>query len=274
MAIDDLFERDLETFINDNTDPDALWLLLHIPKTAGSSLSAELDLLMPPYRNIHLLDEHYRRTDLTGERFWAQLDPMIEAMIAEDADVHFRSASGHMWMRQANMIRDAIGRTKIFTFLRNPVRRIVSDYNYQGSQQHPAWEEFVTNYPTIEAYIENPAEHNKIYKYLRRTMDEPVDELIARVRREFAFVGLVEMYPLSFNVLTRLFGLNHLPSQRVRTGRPDYQEISPEARARIIELNSLDLAIYEPFHAVMVAQRAAWQDLITADPGEVVAAEA
>ena len=270
MAIEDLFQNDLETFIKINAAPDALWLLLHIPKTAGSSLSAELNALMPPYRNIHLLDEHYRRTDLTGDRFWAQLDPMIEAMIADDAQIRFRSASGHMWMRQANMIRDAIDRTRLFTFLRNPVRRIVSDYNYQGSAEHPAWEEFVQNFPTIEDYIENPAEHNKIYKYLRLQPDEPVDDLIARVRREFAFVGLVEMYPLSFNVLTRLFGLNHLPTQRVRTGRPDYEEVSPAARARIVELNSLDLAIYDHFHAVIVRHRDAWQALNAADPGEAV----
>ncbi len=268
MPVKDLQAMDLESFVKANAAPDALWLLLHIPKTAGSSLSAELNTLMPPYRNIHLSQEHYLRTDLTGEQFWAQLDPVIETMIADDRTEHFRSASGHLRMRQANMIRDAIRRTKLFTFLRNPVRRIVSDYNYQRTDQHPAWQEFTANFPTLDAYVENEAEHNKMYKYLRAPLDEPVPDLIERVESEFDFVGIVEMYPLSFNILSRLFGFNYLPSQRLRTGRVEYEDVAPALRERIAEVNDLDLAIYEHFHGLMLQHRAAWQALIEADPGQ------
>lgn len=271
MPVKDLQAVDLQSFIAANAAPDALWVLLHIPKTAGSSLSAELNSLMPPYRNIHLLEEHYRRTDLIGDQFWAQLDPVIEAMIADDRTEHFRSASGHLRMRQANIIRDAIPRTKLFTFLRSPVRRIVSDYNYQRSEQHPAWEEFSAKFPTLDVYVENAAEHNKMYRYLQTPLDECAQDLIERVEREFTFVGIVEMYPLSFNILTRLFGLNYLPSQRLRTGRAEYEDVPLALRERIAEVNDLDLALYEHFHGLLLQHRAAWQSLIEADPGQGLA---
>lgn len=266
MPAADLSTHDLRTYLANNADPNALWVFVHIPKTAGSSLSQELRAVIPPYRNICLTDDQYRRTDLVGTEFWDQLIPPIEAMLIQNAKKPFRSVSGHMFARHVEIIRKAVDRARLFTFLRNPIRRFVSDYNYQRSELHPSSEAFVARYPSIETYVDQCGEHNKMHEYLSIARDEPVDELISRVQEQFAFVGLVEMYPLSFNVLMRLFGENYLPTQRIRIGEPAYESVAPSVRERIAELNALDHAIYDHFHGMMMRHRSAWQELIAAEP--------
>lgn len=263
MAVRDLGDCELGTFIERNRAPDALWLLLHIPKTAGSSLAAELNALRPPYRNIHLHDEHYLRTDLGGDAFWAQLDPAIDAMIADDRRARFRSASGHMTMRQALRIRSAIERTRLFTFLRDPVKRVISDYRYQRSTQHPAHREFAAAHPTIHSYI-GTADRNKMFSHLSLAPREPVDEVIGRAAETFAFVGLVEMYPMSFNLLSRLFGADAMPQRHERVAPQDAGselELTNDLLTRIGELNALDVAIYAHFVKLMRRHREDWLKL-------------
>lgn len=259
MTINRLAEVDLRAFVHESADPAALWFFLHVPKTAGSSISAELNELVAPYRNVHLEEAHYRRTDLTGEAFWAQLDGAIDRMIADDRTMRFRSASGHMLAPQAERIRAAIPRTKLVTFVRDPVARVVSDWRYQRTPQHPAHEEFRARYPRLEDYVD-AAERNKVYLHLALSRSEPVEALIERVAATFAFVGVVELYDMSFNTLMRLAGVDAMPRRHERVA-PEGAEIDAALRAAIAERNGHDAAIFRHFHALLARHYASWLGL-------------
>lgn len=265
MPIGRLHCDDLETFIADEAAPDALWFFLHVPKTAGSSLSAELRRLRPPYRNIHLSEADYR-TGLAGAAFWAQLEPHIDQMLADHARVGYRSASGHLLGPQARRLVAAVPGARIFTFLRNPVDRVVSDYRYQRSPAHPAHAAFAAAHPTIDSYLATPDGADKMYHHLRLAPDEPVEALIARLEATFAFVGIVEMYPFSFNVLTRLFGDDRMPLHRERTTSAATAPVAltPELRERIRDRNRRDGAIYWHFHDLLMRHRDPWRARIAA----------
>ena len=97
------FQRDpLSDFIERNQDPNNLWLFLHIPKTAGSSLSAEIARVMQPYRNIHV---DYKNTDIPPR---LQKQSVVDRFIADAQSLSFRSASGHIMMQHAQQVRTAI----------------------------------------------------------------------------------------------------------------------------------------------------------------------
>lgn len=262
MPIQRLAEVDLKNFIAESADPAALFLFLHVPKTAGSSISAELNALASPYRNIHLDEAHYRRTDLTGAAFWAQLDGAIETAIAADREAPLRSASGHMLAAQAERIRAAIPRTKLTTFVRDPVDRVVSDYNYQRTERHPAHGEFRARYPRLEDYVE-AAERNKVFLHLSLGPDEPVPALIARVEREFAFVGVVELYEMSFWILMQLLGVAARPRFRERTGAADAPDAPVDAamRTAIATHNAADAAIFRHFYGLLARHYASFLTL-------------
>lgn len=259
MPMSRLAQADPDAFVAANRSPDALWLFLHIPKTAGSSLSAELNEHVPPYRNIHLSEAEYRRTDLTGRAFWAQLDRAVDSLLADEPAAHFRSASGHMLAHQAERIRAAIPRTRLVTFVRDPVSRVVSDYRYQRSAMHPAHVEFAARYPRLGDYVE-AAERNKMYSHLSLFDDEPVDALIARVAATFAFVGAVELYEMSFDLLMRLVGVQAEPRHHERVGEHDEREeaLDEAMEAAILARNDADAAIFRHFYSLLVRHHPGW----------------
>lgn len=262
MPIARLADADLATFIGESADADALWLFLHVPKTAGSSLSAELDALLPPYRNIHLSDEEYR-SGAVGRAFWGQLDRAVAALIEDDRSGRFRSASGHLLAEQAERIRAAIPRTRLVTFVRDPVARVVSDYRYQRTPLHPAHAAFSARYPRLADYV-GTAERNKMFHHLALDPAEPVDEVIARVGATFAFVGAVELYAMSFNVLMRLAGVDAMPQRRERVAGADDDVGAVDAtmRAAIAERNAADAAIFAHFHALLERHHARWLGMV------------
>ena len=53
VAFGDIVQGSLQDFVNANRFDTELCVFIHIPKTAGSSLSTELDRMRPPYHNIH-----------------------------------------------------------------------------------------------------------------------------------------------------------------------------------------------------------------------------
>ena len=55
MSFGDITANGLDAFISANRFADELCIFIHIPKTAGSSLSTELDRMRPPYHNLSLI---------------------------------------------------------------------------------------------------------------------------------------------------------------------------------------------------------------------------
>lgn len=259
MPLGDLLHGDASRYLDQNRDaPGALWLFLHIPKTAGSSFRAELAARLQPERNIVV--------DYTDQSlpFHQRLDSAV-AQFADGMD-GVRFASGHIFRTHATTIGARHPDLRIVTMLRHPVARVVSDYRYARTPEHPPYEDFIREFPTFEDYLHSPASQNKIHEFLRSAPDDPVEQVIADVEQRFTFLGIAEMYYLSCRVLFSLLGDGAGPTRYERRTRPsdDNRIDNLEALTPLIrELNDHDIAIYDHFHQLLKLRR---EDILRALP--------
>ncbi|HEX4872250.1 MAG TPA: sulfotransferase domain-containing protein [Nevskiaceae bacterium] len=235
-------------------DPSALWLFLHIPKTAGSSFRAELANRLKPEANIAV--------DYTeAERpFHERLQAAVDGFRQAHAEQRHRFASGHIQAHHAAQIAADEPRLRLITMLRDPVARVVSDYRYQRTPAHPPHRSFIEQYPDFASYVRSPASQNLIHHYLRRSPEDSAEQVIEQVERDFTFVGITEMYYLSCRILFRLLGINEPPSvyeRRTEASEANQIDDLEALTAEIRALNDKDLTIYRHFHTRLKAQRTA-----------------
>jgi hypothetical protein len=231
--------------------PPPLWLFVHVPKTAGSSLATELAALLPPYRSIHI--DHTDRSRPAQERY----DEVTEAFLLLQAREPCRVASGHVQFRQWRRIQEAVPGTGLITMLREPVARLVSDYLYQRSPMHPLAEEVRARIPDFAAFVELKGQRNRIARHLlppRIALDGDVERGLKFLRDRYAFIGVQERYELGFRALTAMLsGVPRAPAgerKRANDGAAAEKAVVTEAlrdpslQARIAELNAFDLAVH------------------------------
>jgi hypothetical protein len=190
-----------------------LWLFVHIPKTAGSSLTTELAEFLRPSQNIHI-----DRTDSTRS-YNQRYDDAVTDFIAEAKQRRFRFASGHIIEEHTARIRNAVPDVRMITMLRQPVSRVVSDYRYQRTPMHPTHEEFKKKMPTLAHYVAQLGESNKMTRHLvPKTIIATGDgqACVNFVMQNYEFVGLQEMYPICFQTLTTLVGNPSVPTVKKR----------------------------------------------------------
>ncbi|WP_185209213.1 sulfotransferase family 2 domain-containing protein [Sphingomonas sp. NBWT7] len=259
VSFGDIETGGLRDFLVADRFVDQLCVFIHVPKTAGSSLSAELARMRAPYHNIH------RRYFHGGDTVtFSSLEEEIDTIIDSGALAAARSCSGHFTWDQAAPIRAARPDARFFTFLRDPVQRVISDYRYSRTPTHPTYRETIARFPTIESYVEARETQDKMARFLLPGDVRDRDAIEAFLTSRYAFVGLLEMYPLSFNILSRLLGENLLPSEhRRRTENTGDNEVAdtPELRAFILDHNKRDRDLYVAAHRRLLAIRDEWRTL-------------
>lgn len=223
-----------------------LWLFVHVPKTAGSSMHAEISAILRPDANIHI-----DYTD-TSKPYHVLLDEAVTRFIEAHRAAPYRFATGHIVARHIDTIVGAVPALRLFTTLRHPVARLVSDYRYQRSAMNVARDAFISNTPDFDTYIARKHVHNKIATALvpRPIIDAGDTEAgVRHVLDRFAFVGLQEMYPICLRALTTLMGAPRAPEARVRINdEPDNRvDLTPELEAELKRLNSFDMALHQEF---------------------------
>jgi|SRR5579871_6707517 len=255
MAFCSFASLNLDEFIEKESAPDDLWIFIHIPKTAGSSFASELSELRRPYRNIHVdYEDKTTPHDL-------KLDRAVDQFIQDNRTTQFRACSGHFTMRHVLRLRQTIPRSRVISILRNPVERVISDFRYARTPAHPPYKEVIKEFPTIEAYVDAPASQNKMFKFLSPDPDIRMAELFDFLDESVSFIGLMEMYPMSFNIVMRLFGLNQLPTSHKRKTEPTkHNQVirTPELLARIKEANARDFAIFRFVKERLLLRREQW----------------
>jgi hypothetical protein len=244
-----LFSGRFEAWVEEAAPP-PLWLFVHVPKTAGSSLGAEIGAALPPWRNLAI--DHLDRSRPAPARY----DSVVEAAIADHAAAPFRFASGHLQQRHVARLVAGIPGTRVFTLLREPVARLVSDYLYQRSPLHPLAEEVRRRVPNFDAFLELPGQRNRAARHLvPAAVLEAGDAqtAIAHLEAHYAFVGVQERYALGFRALCALLRIPHrAPTARVRVNEAAAEErdairarlADPALAARIAAAQALDLALY------------------------------
>lgn len=253
MPVTQLLDGDLDAYFRDEADkPDSLWIFHHIPKTAGSSFRSELARRLEPNTHIRL-DYSKKNRDLHQ-----LLDESTAEFLELASNQKLRFASGHLRWRQIVRIDEAIPSVKWITMLRDPVARMISDYRYSRTPLHAEHRDVIAKYPRFEDYLDDPVNHDRMWRYLFRPPNEPVEELIARLDRDYSFVGTVELYSLCCRILFRLIGDEALPSlhqRKTESLADNHIPNLPELLPRVASCNQKDLRIYEHFSGRLEALR-------------------
>ena len=241
MPLRTLFDGGYDAYREENRDRGDSWFFLHIPKTAGSSFRAELAAMLRPNHNVHAYDG-------SDDPFPVRRRRAVDAFVEAGRTIPFRFASGHVPLELLAPIRRSSSPPKIFTMLRDPVSRVISDFRYQSTREHPDHQAFRVRCPTIEAYLEAPGERDKMMRFLAPRQGASVAETVNHVLDTFAFVGSMETYDASFAVMMDLLDSDRAPSAYLRRTEPE--DAIPVVRhaaleERIRASNADDVALYD-----------------------------
>jgi hypothetical protein len=262
MAFGSLEQQSLGEFLTAERAPDSLWIFVHVPKTAGSSIASEMLKARPPYRNIEV-DLH----DHTSS-YWEAMGDLVGSFLSDPEISAISSCSGHFDMNCVARIKSARPASRAFSFVRHPVARVISDYRYQRTPAHPPYRDVIERYPDIYSYLDSPDERDKTAQLLAPGLST-ASEVIDFVDSSFSFLGAVEMYPMSFNILSRLWGLNLMPTRHERRteSNADNEVLLDDRLSReIIERNELDIALYRHVRSRLETRRPEWKAMIDESP--------
>jgi hypothetical protein len=239
-----LFAGDFERYFAEAGRGVSLWVFVHVPKTAGSSVEQDLATFMKPFANVHV---DYTDTSKPHQKL---LDEAVERFLARHREKPYRMAAGHLRSRHTELLRAAIPGVRCFSMLRDPIKRLISDYRFQRSRQNVASEVFVATTPDFATYVARKHVHNKAALALvPRPIVEAGDIGAAteHLMRNYAFVGLQEQYPLCMLTLTTLLGhqMNPKARARVNTEAENQVLLTPEEAAELRRLNAVDVGLFQ-----------------------------
>jgi hypothetical protein len=250
MKLTDLFAGRFDAYFGAGQADDPLWLFVHVPKTAGSSLNGELQPIMAP--NAHIFINYAELDPAEATQSYEYLfDRAVDSFIAKAQAKRYRYCTGHINATQVERIAASVPNVRPVTLLREPVSRYISDYRYQRSSMHPGHEQFRAAYPRIEDYLRLEGDWNKIAGTLlppdlRASGD--VEAATEWLIRTYSFIGIQEMYGLSLHALSWFAGVPKRSRVRRRINNPTADnevvlnyDLQEEIRAR----NALDVALYD-----------------------------
>jgi len=213
---------------------------IHIPKTAGQTFKKILQEIYGDKLDLR----HGRK-----EFFPKKVKPkkLLKTIPTEVTVIH-----GHLFYQHVSPIhlRD---HAKVITWLRDPVERMISNYYYLMKQvrkkpKHTHVDKI--NYSLID-YAKIDVVQNRMHRYL-----EGID------LRDLFFYGFTESFSADLIRLSELLEWPHIPkTERINDGsqykdNPDCttKEVTSEMRAKIRDLNKLDMELYERARALKSGQ--------------------
>lgn len=223
-----------------------LWFFHHIPKTAGSSLVRELMFCFPPYCNINGGEVIENR----AQAIEAALDAFLVAM----PERGWRAASGHLRPAHMAKLRQAVPQLRPFTFLRDPVDRVVSEFRYTRTPSQPGHEGYIARYPTIGSFVEDPQHQDRMMHFLAPGQAATQEDAIERVLKRYVFIGTVEALSPCFSFLSALEGHPKVPVARANVTRgaeDNAVDLTPDLAEMIRTLNARDVALYAAVTALL-----------------------
>jgi hypothetical protein len=244
MAFGDLESMDLAGFVRRERAPEALWGLVHIPKTAGTALVDALMARRRPYFNIH--PEAYEDNP---DAHRASLDAAVERFLAAYANRPASGGaglfSGHLERGQIDRICAAIPQVRLVTYLRDPVERAISHYRYCLTPEHPLHEAFARRFPGLMDFV--AARSNIQARFIAGPGVASADQVIEFAMRRFAFIGTAETLESCNRVLAALLGVEAFETSRLNVTRAipaNDIAVTDKTREAIAEANRLDVALH------------------------------
>lgn len=207
-------------------------LFIHVPKTAGVSVGKSLREAFDRFYGVEWNDIQKSFRKVTREALYAQTRGQTRQVII-----------GHFGWPQVQMWRNHEIPLKCGTIFRDPVARVVSNYNYNRSSAHPAHETFVSRFPTLESYVKQVPLDVQLTQAIG--LIDSFETALVKFLAHYTFLGVTEHLSASLRHLGRSHGLPDLREYRENVGQPRTgDEVAPALRARIEDLSHNDLKIH------------------------------
>jgi hypothetical protein len=239
-----LFDRPIADYIADfRKRNDRLFVFQHVPKTAGSSIHAELERIENGF--------HWCGDD-TPQNSW-------DAFMLLHDRMPFRLLRGHMNSMHLSKLTEAGIRYQAVGFMRCPIQQTISHFRYCHSEVCPDHEDMRARYPEIGSFISEYLKPNFTTCYMVGACDS-ADEAIDRITERFDFVGLTEFYNTSMFLLMACLGREYRVRPRVnvtKSNRSVDDLLTDQVRDQIDRDFAIDIQVHRYFSEqfTMVSER-------------------
>jgi hypothetical protein len=223
--------------IKESAKENKLLIYLHIPKAAGTTLNG-------------IINQQYSRSSLF--RFDGINNHKIFTELPQDRQNKIRVLRGHF----AFGIHQFISRPcEYFTVLRNPIKRVISQYNYIRNNPDRSQHKLLQSI-SLEDYILQEGKNlcnqqTRMICGLSTPKDCSDRELLEiaqnNLDKHFAVVGITEMFDETLLMLKQKFDwkVPYYIKQNTAKDPDRIESISPKAISLIEEYGSLDLQLYD-----------------------------
>jgi hypothetical protein len=210
-------------------------IFLHIPKTAGSTLTLILSRQYPAGVTFFTGGPKRPRPE------------QLEALSMGERE-RFDCLAGHLRFGVHRLLpRPA----RYITMVRDPVERLISAYYYiRGLPEHPMHERVLREGLSLEQYVRLAPSDEQV-RILSGTAGaattrETLEQARRNIEEHFVAVGLTERFDEFALLLTRVLGWRHVyvRPDNVTPDRPRQHDLAPSAIASIEDRNRLDRELY------------------------------
>jgi hypothetical protein len=210
-------------------------LFVHIPKTAGMSVGKAMQQAFDQFHGVEWNNITSSFRKLARHAAYLQSKGNIRQIIMG----HYGWNELQIWRNQELPIKSA-------TILRDPVQRMVSNFNYNSSEAHPAQKEFVKRYPTIESYVKSTGLDVQLTQAIGFVSS--FDDVLGKLTRYYTFIGVTERLGQSLTFLSRSHGLPPIKEYHTNVGTKPADQLPDTVRQLILDRNHNDTKI----HALML----------------------
>lgn len=230
MNFHHLFTHNIDEYCQQVFDPKKMLFYMHIPKCSGTSSVNYLKKYLK--RNWHF---QYNRI----EESW----PLF---LKNSKEGRLQMAAGHFAYQHFDNLKENEVPHYGISFMRHPVKRIISEYRYMCTPAHPPYQEFIQRFPTFEDFVNKRVQPNAMAKILVGGSSS-FDEYLQKLKEGYSFIGLTEFYNLSMAILMTALGHPYQVEQRRNTTKSNSQntfEVSHKTYERLMEMQSLDVQMF------------------------------
>jgi hypothetical protein len=242
-------------------------IFLHIPKTAGSTLESILERKFP-----------FRKTyDIYG--YGDSIAKKVERLkgMPDSEKRKYVLIKGHY---QFGLHEHLPQESTYITFLRNPIERIISHYNYVSNDSaHPLHGSIKDGRMTVEDYVLSgrslELDNGQTRMISGRESEsgfgqcsaEILEIAIRNIEAHFALVGLVERFEESMVLMKQSFGWNNVYYARKNVSRNGIRksDLTPGALRTLEKHSLLDIELYRHAEKLLAEKVAARSEEVACD---------
>lgn len=215
-------------------DDNDVVLFTHIPKTAGMSVGKALQKSFDKFYPVSWQN--------TAKSFRHQTR---QALYERTGTPMRRVLMGHFGWSDINFWKTHDMPVKAASIIRDPLARVVSNYNYNCSEKHPANAQFKERFPTLEEYVEDLSYDFQLHMMIG--VFYSFDHALEKLTSYYSFIGVTEHLGASLAHFGASHNLDGLKEHRENQGTAPVQDnqVSDEVREIVQAKSRNDQRLFE-----------------------------